>query len=241
MKPLSEAVSSSTGLRREVSSVRTSSSSRFATSTQTQLPHQQTSPLHSPYSFSSPSSRQILRAANRATTVSSLRQPLLNVTATSLPLRLGDHNFSTVNTTDCQRKLYSPSGGAQVSPVTTCSCSCGDDGAKRHGLKELLYSLALMCLLSMLMAFLALVFLQRSTPTVSLASEEENAKILRTSSGVSSSKVSPITVKEYVRVSNFSVTLSTLTLSLNLCCLFVSCIQFLSAIKLLKTPGGNKR
>ncbi|KAI2808409.1 hypothetical protein BLOT_006351 [Blomia tropicalis] len=48
-------------------------------------------------------------------------------------------------------------------------------------------------------------------------------------------------VREYQRVFQISVCLSTLTIALDLCCLFVCCIQFLSIVKLIKTPFGKRR
>ncbi|RWS24900.1 uncharacterized protein B4U80_05250 [Leptotrombidium deliense] len=110
-----------------------------------------------------------------------------------------------------------------------------------YGVHEMLASLALMCLLSLLMAFLALFFLQRTGPILTLPDDKLND---------SSAKIDRLTYsrariidngKEYIRVFQISVSLSTLTISLNLCCLFVCCIQFLSAIKLLKTPQGRRR
>ena len=117
-------------------------------------------------------------------------------------------------------------------------CSCGD------GLYGILSSLAFMCILSLLMAFLALHFLQRTAPSVSVAEDAiDSGKVTRTTThgvGVSQTRVL-VNVREYVRVSQISLALITLTISLNLCCLFVCCIQFLSAVKLLKTPQGSRR
>ena len=114
-------------------------------------------------------------------------------------------------------------------------CISGD-----YGLNEMLASLALMCLLSLLMAFLALFFLQRTCPISGLTDDshaDNNSKVNRNSNQM---RIVSNT-KEYVRVFQISVSLSTLTISLDLCCLFVCCIQFLSAVKLLKTRFGRKR
>lgn len=170
-----------------------------------------------------------------------------------------------------------------------------------EGIHEMLASLALMCLLSLLMAFLALFFLQRTGPIIALPTDEAASgahnptvqiepatssstatySFLQSNSLVkapSSQQHSPFTsqqrmssgqgstfgtassssrtsgpnsvngasrivanTREYVRVFQISVSLSTLTITLNLTCLFISCIQFLSAVKLLKTPQGKKR
>lgn len=119
-----------------------------------------------------------------------------------------------------------------------------------NGIRELLASLALMCILSLLMAFLALFFLQRScqlafhpqddTNTASV----NNSKLPRANSHIISTQFNQKIVtnaKEYMRVFQISVSLSTLTIALDLCCLFVCCIQFLSIVKLIKTPFGKKR
>jgi len=112
-----------------------------------------------------------------------------------------------------------------------------------YGIHEMLASLALMCLLSLLMAFLALFFLQRTGPILSLAEFNRSAEnhLKEKTWGVISHSKLMVSAKEYVRVFQVSVSLSTLTISLNLCCLFVCCIQFLSAVKLLKTFQGRKR
>ncbi|KAI1301662.1 Nuclear receptor 2C2-associated protein [Halotydeus destructor] len=115
-----------------------------------------------------------------------------------------------------------------------------------NGIHEMLASLALMCLLSLLMAFLALFFLQRTGPSVSLTGDEGSnlldSKLNKNNlnSAISQTRI-VLNAKEYAKVYQISVALSTLTISLNLCCLFVCCIQFLSAVKLLKTPQGKKR
>ena len=108
------------------------------------------------------------------------------------------------------------------------------------GVKEMLAALALMCLLSLLTAFLALFFLQRTTPVITVSDGNDDSKGLL-SHGVTQTRLSSLNMKEYLKVSQISLSLSTLTISLNLCCLFVCCIQFLSAAKLLNTPQGVKR
>ncbi|XP_050045504.1 uncharacterized protein [Dermacentor andersoni] len=92
--------------------------------------------------------------------------------------------------------------------------------ASRLAVHQLLGSLALLCLLSLLMAFLALFFLQRVA-----------------SAGPQNSD-SP---EEHLALYQVAVAMSTLTISLNLCCLFVCCIQFLLGVKLLRTPNGLDR
>ncbi|CAG2163776.1 unnamed protein product [Oppiella nova] len=158
--------------------------------------------------------------------LSNAKQPLLDISRTATNLqtspqlngsRLGPH-----------------------SPKASNDYSNSDSVISEHGLHEVLASLALMCLLSLLMAFLALFFLQRTCPISGLTDGSDNVE---NGSKVVHKNHNRIvsTPKEYHRVFQISVSLSTLTISLDLCCLFVSCIQFLSAVKLMKTPFGKKR
>lgn len=130
-------------------------------------------------------------------------------------------------------------------PPSPCAGQCAS--CRESGVREMLAALALMCLLSLLTAFLALFFLQRTTPVITVSTstsdgggEDALGKGLL-SHGVTQTRLSSLNMKEYLKVSQISLSLSTLTISLNLCCLFVCCIQFLSAAKLLKTPQGVKR
>jgi hypothetical protein len=150
----------------------------------------------------------------------SSKQPLLDVSS---------------RVTDVERKCASQS-------CSSCGRVCTE--SPDSGLYGVLSSLAFMCLISLLMAFLALHFLQRTAPSVSVTDDgTDSQKVTRTTSpgiGVTQTRIL-VNVREYVRVSQISVALITLTISLNLCCLFVCCIQFLSAVKLLKTPQGSQR
>lgn len=121
------------------------------------------------------------------------------------------------------------------------------------GIRELLASLGLMCILSLLMAFLALFFLHKSCPvpnfveetTVQTLSSNNASKTYRTFNTNSYTSNAPqrlvSNAKEYNRVYQISVSLSTLTIALDLCCLFVSCVQFLAIVKLIKNPYGKRR
>merc|ERR1712137_1160567 len=80
-------------------------------------------------------------------------------------------------------------------------------------------SLALLCVVSLLLALLSLTLLLKLSPRESgLAAYREN-------------KV----------VQEVSLALCCLTLSLNLCCLLVCSIQFLFAVKLVKSSQGRAR
>lgn len=118
------------------------------------------------------------------------------------------------------------------------------DDEDRNGIYQMLASLALLCVLSLLMSFLALFFLQKLGPMMSVVQTLEPIDKGNTAK-TAATKVPPkkivVTSEEYMTVYQVSVALSTLTISLDLCCLFVCCIQFLFAIKLLKTPQGDER
>ena len=111
----------------------------------------------------------------------------------------------------------------------------------KNGIYQMLASLALLCVLSLLMSFLALFFLQKLGPMMSVVQTLEPIDKLKTTVTKAPPKKIVVTSEEYMTVYQVSVALSTLTISLDLCCLFVCCIQFLFAIKLLKTPQGDER
>ncbi|XP_053201480.1 homeobox protein 5-like isoform X2 [Panonychus citri] len=156
------------------------------------------------------------------------------------PLRNGAFNISRIS-------------GPPFSPTRMNQQSASDIIFNSNGISEMLSSLALMCLLSLLMAFLALFFLQRTGPIITIPEDLKPNEIPispstgpppikdKTTVNVFSQSRIVVNTREYVRVFQISVSLSTLTISLNLCCLFVCCIQFLSAVKLLKAPQGTKR
>ena len=137
----------------------------------------------------------------------------------------------------------------KANPVTLIDPTLVCSNLGCNGIRELLASLALMCILSLLMAFLALFFLQRSCQFAFLNDETNTASVNNSKSPKSAAHMINsqfnqkivANAKEYVRVFQISVSLSTLTIALDLCCLFVCCIQFLSIVKLIKTPFGKKR
>ncbi|XP_033362180.1 nuclear transcription factor Y subunit gamma-like [Bombus vosnesenskii] len=82
--------------------------------------------------------------------------------------------------------------------------------------KETLTSLGLLCLVSLLLALLSLIFLLKISPLTVTPS----------------SLISP---EEYTIVYEVTLALCALALSLNLCCLLMCAIQFLFTVKLVKT------
>ncbi|RWS08948.1 hypothetical protein B4U79_12218 [Dinothrombium tinctorium] len=163
------------------------------------------------------------------TMTSTSKQPLMELSRTS-----GIHQTSPLNASRNASKISAALENMTLQEV--------DVVVDTYGIHEMLASLALMCLLSLLMAFLALFFLQRTGPIFALPEEKSNESSSKGDRNVNLSRTRIIdNGREYIRVFQISVSLSTLTISLNLCCLFVCCIQFLSAIKLLKTPQGKRR
>ncbi|XP_071449566.1 uncharacterized protein [Hetaerina americana] len=103
--------------------------------------------------------------------------------------------------------------------------------SKVVGVKESLTSLGLLCLVSLLLALLSLIFLLKISP----ATADDVRDLLRTE------QFKIISAEEYVVVYEVTLALCALTLSLNLCCLLVCAVQFLFAVKLVKSPQGAER
>ncbi|CAB4068527.1 unnamed protein product [Lepeophtheirus salmonis] len=97
--------------------------------------------------------------------------------------------------------------------------------SNESGVKEMITSLGLLCIISLLLALLSLVFLLEMSPAKSKNSSQYGFDILSESS--------------YVTVYEVTLALCALSLSLNLCCLLVCSIQFIFAIKLVKGARGR--
>ena len=136
-------------------------------------------------------------------------------------------------------------GGINISRPTNTSLSRSPNGSillpsnitnfisksKEAGVKEMLTSLGLLCLVSLLFALLSLIFLLKITPV----SSGEIKDFLRTE------QLTIISPEEYVIVYEITLALCSLTLSLNLCCLLVCSVQFLFAVKLVKASENGER
>lgn len=136
-------------------------------------------------------------------------------------------------------------GGLNISRQTNTSLSRSPNGSillpsnitkfisksKEAGVKEILTSLGLLCLVSLLFALLSLIFLLKITPV----SSGEVKDFLRTE------QFTIISPEEYVIVYEITLALCSLTLSLNLCCLLVCAVQFLFAVKLVKASENGER
>ena len=100
------------------------------------------------------------------------------------------------------------------------------------GVKEMIQSLGLLSLVSLLLALGSLVFLLKIIPDGS----EMGKKPQQSETGVNF-----LTAEESVTVYQVTVAMCALTLSLNLSCLLVCAIQFLFAAKLVKSSNGRLR
>lgn len=116
-------------------------------------------------------------------------------------------------------------GGPTVIPLNTSwssSISRNHCRNQEAGVKEMLTSLGLLCLVSLLLALLSLIFLLKISPLTATSN-------------------SLISSEEFVIVYEVTLALCALALSLNLCCLLVCAIQFLFAVKLVKTSYQGHR
>jgi hypothetical protein len=99
--------------------------------------------------------------------------------------------------------------------------------SREAGVQGMITSLGLLCLVSLLLALLSLVFLLKISP----ASDEKSSKY----------QFEFLSPSEYVVLYEVTLALCAITLSLNLCCLLVCTIQFLFAVKLIKSSHGRIR
>ncbi len=103
--------------------------------------------------------------------------------------------------------------------------------SKEAGVKEMIVSLGLLCLVSLLLALLSLMFLLKLSPR----DENDYLERNRNLNGGASGKLEVHMVFRVTRA------MCALALSLNLCCLLVCAIQFLFAVKLVKAAHGRAR
>ena len=98
--------------------------------------------------------------------------------------------------------------------------------SKEAGVRVAITSLGLLCLVSLLLALLSFVFLLKISPH-----EQKKANY----------QFDFLSPSEFESLYEVTLALCALTLVLNLCCLVVCAIQFLFAIKLVKSPQGRQR
>uniref|UniRef100_A0A336LL66 CSON013657 protein n=1 Tax=Culicoides sonorensis TaxID=179676 RepID=A0A336LL66_CULSO len=173
--------------------------------------------------------------------VNSHTRPPRSLTRSIQPL-----NISTLTTSTSQQNGHAPNGGLPngkvmngypprmpMYPTPIPSLSSHSNliyNKERAGAREALTSLGLLCLVSLLLALLSLIFLLKISPG---GREPPPPPI-------------PTTPEDYAIVYDVTLALCALSLSLNLCCLLVCAIQFLFAVKLVRSPlppitgRGNK-
>lgn len=106
------------------------------------------------------------------------------------------------------------------------------------GVNHTLASLALMCMCSLFLSLVALIFLLSIEPQ-----KVKNSRILgqEDNSIVANFGNYLISTDEFITVFEVSLCIATLVIALDLCCLFVCALQFLFAAKLLLAPHGVER
>ena len=100
--------------------------------------------------------------------------------------------------------------------------------SKEIGVKDAITSLGLLCVVSLLLALLSLVFLLKLSPVT----EDQRRQMYR---------FNLLSANEYVAVYEVTLIMCALALSLNLFCLLVSSFQFLLAVKLVKSSPLHGR
>lgn len=98
--------------------------------------------------------------------------------------------------------------------------------SKEAGVKGAIQSLGLLCLVSLLFALLSLVFLLKLSPAAPVAPGKMEKKLYG---------YDFLSAAEYAAIYEVTLGMCALSLSLNLCCLLVCAIQFLLAVKLVKS------
>lgn len=107
----------------------------------------------------------------------------------------------------------------------------GNNDIFGNGVKEILTSLGLLCLISLLLALLSLIFLLKISPVTAADMKD----LMR------AEQFTIISPDEYVTVYEVTLALCALSLSLNLCCLLVCSVQFLFAVKLTRSSVRGDR
>lgn len=168
------------------------------------------------------------------TTIPRVQQYPLNVSQLSHTTNLDTSKHTVLTNSILTPGNKALNGGLNISRVRNPNTAVNKfiSKSKQIGVKEMLVSLGLLCLVSLLLALLSLIFLLKISPVTA----NDIRELLR------AEQLTVITAEEYVVVYEVTLALCALTLSLNLCCLLVCAIQFLFAVKLVKSPhGGNDR
>jgi len=150
--------------------------------------------------------------------ISATRRPLVDTSHTS-SIHNGGLNLTRGNETMTREKTRLKQGNVSNLMLLTTEA----------GVKEMIQSLGLLCLVSLLLALGSLVFLLKILPSPPGSRDH------------SSSGEQFLSLLELDTVHHVTVAMCALTLSLNLSCLLVCAIQFLFAAKLVKSANGRLR
>ncbi|XP_008546633.1 uncharacterized protein LOC103570617 [Microplitis demolitor] len=127
-----------------------------------------------------------------------------------------------LHTQDTSWSSFCLKGASQPNGSGNGNGNAGNNKNQEAGVKEMLTFLGLLCLVSLLLAMLSHIFLLKISP-------------------VSTAPASVISPEEYTIVYEVTLALCALAMSLNLCCLLVCAIQFLFAMKLVKSSYNQNR
>ena len=143
--------------------------------------------------------------------ISATRRPLVDTSTSS------HHNGGLKIANGGPNTTKKPQNVSQLMLLTT-----------EAGVKEMIQSLGLIALVSLLLALGSLIFLLKIIP------DSSNGAVVATNTDF-------LTEDEYETVYQVTAAMCALTLSLNLSCLLVCAIQFLFAAKLVKSSNGRLR
>lgn len=201
-----------------------SSSNSPATTNQTKTSYMDSSRDHSHHELEN---TQLSPITGRASRPNLLSHSPIHQTNLSRSYSQANHRSSQINSTMLNggnKKLSTSLLPANVSKFMLLS--------KEAGVRVAITSLGLLCLVSLLLALLSFVFLLKISPTNGNnggSSRQQNYQF---------DFLSP---SEFDSLYEVTLALCALTLVLNLCCLVVCAIQFLFAVKLVKSPHGRQR
>lgn len=199
-----------------------SSSNSPATTNQTKTSYMDSSRDHSHHELENTQLSPITGRASRPNLLSHSPIHQSNLSRSFSAAANGVANRSQINSTMLNggsKKLSTSLLPANVSKFMLLS--------KEAGVRVAITSLGLLCLVSLLLALLSFVFLLKISPTS--GSQRNNYQF---------DFLSP---SEFDSLYEVTLALCALTLVLNLCCLVVCAIQFLFAVKLVKSPHGRQR
>jgi len=140
------------------------------------------------------------------------------------------HNASSASVPNGGLNITGASKRANGSILVPANVSRFLTKSKEAGVKEMISSLALLCLVSLLLGLLSLVLLLEMSPV----SQKKYSDLRR-------QKTEGLSTEEIHTVFGATRALCSLSLCLNLCCLLVCSVQFFFAVKLVRGSHGRTR